>query len=89
MFERENVCISTTMDQKGFYLVKKSFIRKYTEDREDLIFEHEPMQNAAVDGVVSAFRHKGFWQCMDNPREYHYLNELWEKGDAPWTKYWK
>ena len=73
----------------GFMVLKKSFIRKYTEDRENLIFEDEPMQNAAVDGVVSAFRHKGFWQCMDNPREYHYLNELWEKGDAPWTKYWK
>lgn len=73
----------------GFMVLKKSFISRYTCDRENLIFEHEPMQNAAKDGVVAAYRHKGFWQCMDNPREYHYLNELWEKGDAPWTKYWK
>lgn len=73
----------------GFMVMKKSFIRKYTEDREDLIFEHSPMQNAANDGNVAAYRHEGFWQCMDNPREYVLLNKLWEKGDAPWTKYWK
>lgn len=73
----------------GFMVLKKSFIRKYTRNEEDLIFEHSPMQNAAEDGVVAAFRHKGFWQCMDNPREYAFLNELWEQEKAPWTKYWK
>ena len=73
----------------GFMVLKKSFIGKYTQDREDLIFEHAPMQNAARDGVAAAYRHSGFWQCMDNPREYHFLNDLWEKGCAPWTKYWK
>lgn len=73
----------------GFMVLKKSFIGKYTFDREDLIFEHSPMQKAAGDGNIAAYRHDGFWQCMDNPREYHLLNELWEKGDAPWTKYWK
>lgn len=73
----------------GFMVLKKSFIQKYTCDREDLIFEHSPVENAAGDGAVAAFRHTGFWQCMDNPREYVLLNELWDKGDAPWTKYWK
>jgi len=38
---------------------------------------------------MRAFRHEGFWQCMDNPREYELLNRLWAAGNAPWTKFWK
>ena len=38
-------------------------------------------------GKLHAFRHDGFWQCMDNLREVEVLNKLWEKGDAPW-KVW-
>ena len=35
-----------------------------------------------------AYRHHGFWQCMDTVREKHILEELWRSGAAPW-KTWK
>ena len=47
------------------------------------------MRRAAADGEMTVYRHEGFWQCMDNQREYWKLNDLWSRGDAPWTKYWK
>ncbi len=31
-----------------------------------------------------AYQHNGFWQPMDNSREYRYLNDLWKEGKAPW-----
>ena len=38
---------------------------------------------AARRGQLNAYRHKGFWQCMDTLREKNYLEELWQKGSAP------
>lgn len=48
--------------------------------------EQEPMKNLTHDGQVMAFRHKGFWQCMDTLRDKNKLEELWKNG-APW-KIW-
>ena len=31
------------------------------------------------------YRHHGFWQCMDTMRDWELLNDLWERGDAPWA----
>ena len=73
----------------GFMVIKKDFVSKYLAGRPDDFFERAPMQNAVADGNVQVYRHDGFWQCMDNPREYTLLNSLWENGNAPWTKYWK
>ncbi|MBO5900491.1 MAG: glucose-1-phosphate cytidylyltransferase, partial [Lentisphaeria bacterium] len=70
-------------------VIKKDFVSKYLAGRPDDFFERAPMQNAVADGNVQVYRHDGFWQCMDNPREYTLLNSLWENGNAPWTKYWK
>ncbi len=72
----------------GFMVLKKVFLQKYLLENNDQFFEMEPMRKAVHDGQMIAFRHEGFWQCMDNPREYQLLNELWQKGQAPWTKYW-
>ena len=54
-----------------------------------MFFERDPMQNAAEAGDMTIYRHEGFWQCMDTSREYQLLNELWGKGVAPWTRFWK
>jgi len=60
----------------------------------DLIFddatswEAEPLSGLAKEGQLSAFKHDGFWQPMDTLREKVYLNELWNKGIAPW-KVWE
>jgi glucose-1-phosphate cytidylyltransferase len=73
----------------GFMVVDRRFISGYLNGDEDQFFEREPMTRCAADGQMQVFKHEGFWQCMDNQREYNMLNAMWEKGNAPWTKYWK
>lgn len=50
-------------------------------------FELEPMMGLARDGQLMAYRHDGFWQCMDTLREKKRLEELWESGKAPWKSW--
>ncbi|WP_270935654.1 glucose-1-phosphate cytidylyltransferase [Falsiroseomonas oryzae] len=50
-------------------------------------FEAEPLERLARDGQLMAFRHEGFWQCMDTPRDRARLEALWASGRAPW-KIW-
>ncbi len=72
----------------GFMVMQKSFVTRFIPE-EDCFLEQQPLFSAVKAGEMAAFRHEGFWQCMDTPREHSMLNELWESGDAPWTKYWK
>jgi len=51
-------------------------------------FEKEPMEGLARDGQLMAYKHEGFWQCMDTLRDKHLLQDLWDKGNPPW-KTWK
>lgn len=73
----------------GFMVMDRRFIHKYIPPKKDLFLEAAPMTNAAANSDIAAYRHHGFWQCMDTPREHQLLNELWKKGDTPWTKYWE
>lgn len=50
-------------------------------------FEKEPLENMAKDGNLAAYRHEGFWKCMDTMRDKGMLDELWNKGDAPWKRW--
>jgi len=72
----------------GFMVLKKEFIARYLNGEDEQFFEQAPMVNSAKDGSMAVYRHEGFWQCMDNQREYQLLNQLWDSGKAPWTKYW-
>jgi glucose-1-phosphate cytidylyltransferase len=47
-------------------------------------FEQEPLVRLSTAGQVQAFKHDGFWQCMDTFREMQDLNDLWASGHAPW-----
>jgi glucose-1-phosphate cytidylyltransferase len=51
---------------------------------EDSVLEREPLQQLAADGELHAFRHEGFWDCMDTYKDAVVLNDLWASGDAPW-----
>jgi len=73
----------------GFMVMKKAFLEQYMDPAQDCFLEQAPMRNAAADCNLAVYRHEGFWQCMDNQREYLLLNQLWNTGNAPWTKYWK
>lgn len=73
----------------GFMVLNRGFIAKYLDGKEDVFLERTPMERCAAEGNMGVFRHEGFWQCMDNQREYNMLNAMWERGNAPWTKFWK
>lgn len=73
----------------GYMVLRREFADRYLTTDPDLVFEREPMCRAVADGQLQVFRHEGFWQCMDTPREHTLLNELWRSGSAPWTRHWK
>lgn len=56
-------------------------------DGDDTVFEKKPLETLATMGELKAYKHEGFWQCMDTKRDMDKLNELWDRGDAPW-KLW-
>jgi glucose-1-phosphate cytidylyltransferase len=47
-------------------------------------WEREPMERLAKEGQLMAYRHEGFWQCMDTLRDKVLLEELWQQGSPPW-----
>lgn len=56
-------------------------------DGDQTQWEKKPMEQLARDGQLMAYKHTGFWQCMDTLRDKHLLNDLWDSGKAPW-KIW-
>jgi glucose-1-phosphate cytidylyltransferase len=57
-------------------------------DGDSTHFEKEPLERLAGEGQLMAYRHTGFWQCMDTIREKKILETYWESGNAPW-KTWE
>jgi glucose-1-phosphate cytidylyltransferase len=51
---------------------------------EDSVLEREPLERLASEGKLRAYRHTGFWDCMDTYKDAVLLNELWSSGDPPW-----
>lgn len=49
-------------------------------------WEREPMETLARERELMAYRHEGFWQCLDTPRDLALLSRLWDAGDPPWRK---
>ncbi len=52
----------------------------------DSVLEREPLERLAADGQLRAYRHTGFWDCMDTYKDAVLLNDLWESGSAPWKE---
>jgi glucose-1-phosphate cytidylyltransferase len=50
----------------------------------DSVLEREPLERLAADGELHAFRHEGFWDCMDTYKDAVLLNDLWRSGQPPW-----
>ncbi len=53
-------------------------------DGDDTQFEKEPLERLAADGELMAYKHDGFWQCMDTRRDKFVLEKMWDSGEAPW-----
>jgi glucose-1-phosphate cytidylyltransferase len=69
----------------AFFIIEPEAIEYIEGDHE--MFEHAPLSRLAEDGELMAYRHDGFWQCMDTMREKQVLQELWDSGSAPW-RWW-
>ena len=54
-------------------------------DGDDCVLERTPLERLTSEGQLMAYRHEGFFYAMDTYREYLYLNELWQSGEAPWA----
>jgi len=68
------------------FMVLQPEIFNYIEG-DSTVFERTPLERAAEKGELVAFRHDGFWQCMDTQRDKQKLEELWESGTAPWRNW--
>jgi glucose-1-phosphate cytidylyltransferase len=71
----------------GGFLVFEPAIFDYLVDDESSL-EVDALEKLAADGQLMAFRHEGFWQCMDTLRDKRLLESLWQKNEAPW-KVWE
>jgi glucose-1-phosphate cytidylyltransferase len=66
----------------GFMVMEPEFLDWIDGDQTTL--EQEPLLKATETSNLSAFKHAGFWHCMDTLRDRNELEELWQSQQAPW-----
>lgn len=70
----------------GGYMVLEPAVFDFIEG-DKTVFEKEPLETLTDMNELMAYRHKGFWKCMDTQRDKQELETLWESGKAPWKKW--
>jgi len=68
----------------GFFCFEPGLLDRLDEAS---VLEREPLARLAADDELRAFRHAGFWDCMDTYKDAVVLNDLWAAGEAPWRTY--
>jgi glucose-1-phosphate cytidylyltransferase len=66
----------------GFFCMQRDALN-YLE--RDSVLERRPLERLAAAGELRAYRHEGFWECMDTYKDTVALNDLWASGNAPWA----
>ena len=69
----------------GFFVIEPEAL-EYIED-DSTPWERAPLETLCAEGKLAAYKHEGYWQCMDTIREVQALENLWQTGNAPW-KLW-
>lgn len=72
----------------GGFMVLNPEIFNYINNGDATVFEKEPLEKLAEEGELNAYKHHGFWQCMDTMRDKELLEKLIKEGKAPW-KVWE
>jgi glucose-1-phosphate cytidylyltransferase len=67
----------------GFFCFEAGVFDYLTESS---VLEREPLEGLAADGHLRAYRHTGFWECMDTYKDAVLLNDLWATGSPPWVR---
>jgi len=70
----------------GFFVLQPEVAAYLHSDADDIMWERQPLDDLARDGQITAFRHRGFWKCMDTLRDKEQLEEMWE--NKPLWKSW-
>lgn len=70
----------------GGFMVVEPEVFAYI-DGDSTVFEREPLEKLAEENQISAYKHYGFWQCMDTMRDKEYLEKLLSENNAPWKKW--
>lgn len=71
----------------GGFMVVEPEVFDFLEDDESLVFERKPLEELAKNGMLGAYKHDGFWKCMDTLRDKEALEYFWNINQAPWKKW--
>ncbi len=89
VFDGDAVAVFTEKPQigegwiNGGFLVFEPGVFDYLEGPETSL-EGDALERLAEDNQLMAYRHDGFWQCMDTLRDVNLLRRLWDEGKPPW-----
>jgi len=72
----------------GFFVLKPDVFSYLPDDADAKMWEQDPIDNLTRDGQLIAYKHHGFWKCMDALRDKEELERLWQSGRAQW-KIWE
>jgi glucose-1-phosphate cytidylyltransferase len=72
----------------GFFVLKPEVFSYLPEDADSKMWEQDPIENMTRDAQLMAYKHHGFWKCMDALRDKEELERLWQSGQAQW-KIWE
>lgn len=68
----------------GFFVLKPEVFNYLGGDMDDTMWEDAPMEHLSRQGQLMAYRHHGFWKCMDAMRDKLELEALWQNNNAKW-----
>ena len=69
----------------GGFMVMNPEVFDYLSPEESCILEQKPLETLAHESKLGIYKHPGFWQCMDTQRDRYKLEDLWQRGRAPWN----
>lgn len=70
----------------GFFICEPKAFEYLPDQADDVMWERSPLEKLTADGELAAYRHHGFWKCMDTLRDNVDLNDMWD--DKPKWKNW-
>jgi glucose-1-phosphate cytidylyltransferase len=71
----------------GFFVLEPGIFKYLVGDVNDIQWEKGPLSEIAKNNQLAAYRHYGFWKCMDALRDRIELEEMWNSGNAKWKKW--
>lgn len=76
---------TNTFINGGFFVCEPEVFNYLGGD--DCVFERGPLEQIAKEGLMTSYKHTGYWQCMDTLKDNTELNNLWNSGKAPWKRW--